>query len=191
MLARTPEKAYDRRMKLRLWRFLALGGAVLAGFSMLAILYVLLNPEPVRLTDQQINERLGCGRSTSDFRATDIYCTYPDVYRQHVRRGVVIGTPLPVGTQTFYLTFVDGASKRTASLKGVKIDSNNGVLCSPGTCNTNPKTWKGSTDRDGNIKIDSAYIQLVMTAQVDGFKPVTLTPRAGQQVYVVPLVVAK
>lgn len=155
--------------------------------SLAAIIYVIAGPSGRQLTDAQIVEALGCGRATADFRATDVYCTYPEIYRQHLGTGKVIGQSLPPGTRTFYLTFVDAQTKKVISRTGVKIASNNGVLCSPGSCNTNPKSWTGSTNGQGTIELDSDYVQIVMTAEVSGYQPITLASRAGQQVYVVAL----
>ena len=70
---------------------------ILAIFLLVAGLSVAFNlkSEKPELTDEQIRERLGCNRMTLDWRSTDIYCNYPQAYRDKVKSGEIKPLALP------------------------------------------------------------------------------------------------
>jgi hypothetical protein len=42
------------------------------------------------LTDEQIKEQFNCNRVTADVRKTDVYCSDPGLYREHLQNNTVI-----------------------------------------------------------------------------------------------------
>ena len=54
------------------------------------LVFHLLQPDPANKTDAEIKQMFGCNSINTVYTATQIYCSQPDLYREHVRNNEVI-----------------------------------------------------------------------------------------------------
>ena len=178
---------YDGDMKPTLSRWLAIL-AVACGFMAASLGGYLIYWQHTRpLGDAAIRQKFDCNRAATDARPTDVYCEYPAVYRSHAKHHTVIGANRPATDRTFVLTLVDGTTKRVVSQTPVKITSNNGVVCVQTACNTNAKTWLGTTDADGSIFVPFADIQMINLLTAGHYPTQRIYTANGGTVYVIIL----
>lgn len=65
--------------------------AILLSFILLALVGIFIYAQQTKLSDEDIRKQFYCDRATDDYRRTDVYCTNPELYRQHEREGKIIG----------------------------------------------------------------------------------------------------
>lgn len=73
-------------------QLLGLGSALLI-IIVAIVVAVGMATSPSNLTEEQINQKFNCNRATADYRATDVYCSNPGLYNEHVKNNTVITTP--------------------------------------------------------------------------------------------------
>lgn len=67
-------------------QWLGLGCALL----LIVVAAIMLVANSSGLSDAQIKKKFACSRVTADRRATDVYCSDPDLYREHLKNNTVV-----------------------------------------------------------------------------------------------------
>lgn len=78
---------YNKHMQKKL---LIIAGVLAAVVASLALYKYLQRQQASSLSDGEIMQKFDCYRSTDEGRPTDIYCSDPELYRQHAKQGTVV-----------------------------------------------------------------------------------------------------
>lgn len=105
-------------------------------------------------SDAQLKSQLGCGRSTADYRETDVFCDNVSLYRQLTQHGIAIDATTTSKTAKLVLVATTNKTPRLLSDAPVQLKIGETVECIKAPCPLRYHTvWSGTTDDLGVVEV--------------------------------------